>query len=154
MSVESIIKLGAGAALLWYGVLRGAKGLIVKVYNYTFRGIDTTTGTVQLSLNFLVKNPLLVGLTLKGISGDIYIQGQNVGFVNTTVDYYLSGGHTHIVPVVANLTMAGAAAAALANIQSGDVRTLTISFNGRVLVGTWNVPIPVQIDLDYNDLMQ
>ena len=152
MSVESLIKLGAGVALLWYGVLRGAKGLIVKVHNYAFRGIDTATGTVQLNLNILVKNPLFVGLTLKGISGEIYAQGQKIGTVNTSIDYYLSGGKTHIIPVVANLTMTGAAQAAMANIQSGNVRTLTVSFDGRIYVGTWSVPIPVQIDLDYNDL--
>lgn len=152
MTVSDIVKYGLGFGLVWYGVLRGAKGLIVKVYDYAFRGLDITTGTVSLALNFLVKNPLFVGITIKGITGDIYAQGQKVGYINTVTDYYLAGGHTHIIPVIANLTFSGAAQALIANIQSKDIRTLTISFDGKIYAGKYGVGVPVQIELDYNDL--
>ena len=152
MTVSQIIKFSAGAALLWYGVLRGAKGLIVKVQQYSFRSVNVASGTVGLNLQIYIKNPLFVGLTLKGISGDIYAQGVKVGYVNTTMDYYLSGGHTHIIPIVANLTFAGAAQAALANIQSGNVKTLTVDFDGKLHVGKYGVGVPLQFKLDYNDL--
>lgn len=143
------VKIGIGAALLWYGVLRGAKGLIVKVRDYSFKSVDVATGTVSLYLNFLVKNPLFVGLTLKGIAGDVYAQGQKVGTVNTTLEYYLSGRHTHIIPVVVNLSMAQLGQSALLGIQNGDIRNLTVSFDGKLYVGSWSVAIPIQIDLDY-----
>lgn len=146
------LKIGVGCALLYLGVLRGAKGLIVKVSNYSFRGVNLADGTVSLDLNFLVKNPLFVGLKLKAITGDVYAQGQKVGSVNTTVDYYLSGGKSHIIPVVVNLQMANVGQAVLLNIQSGDIRTLTIGFDGKLYVGDWSVGIPVQIDLNYDDL--
>ena len=143
------VKIGIGAALLWYGVLRGAKGLIVKVRDYSFKSVDVATGTVSLSLNFLVKNPLFVGLTLKGIAGDVYAQGQKVGTVNTTLEYYLSGRHTHIIPVVVNLSMAQLGQSALLGMQNGDIRNLTVAFDGKLYVGSWSVAIPIQVDLDY-----
>lgn len=143
------VKIGIGAALLWYGVLRGAKGLIVKVRDYSFKSVDVATGTVSLYLNFLVKNPLFVGLTLKGIAGDVYAQGQKVGTVNTTLEYYLSGRHTHIIPVVVNLSMAQLGQSALLGMQNGDIRNITVAFDGKLYVGSWSVAIPIQVDLDY-----
>ena len=140
--------------MVWFGVLRGARALVVKVYNYSFRSVNISDMTVSLNLNFLVKNPLFVGLTLKSIQGDVYIQGQHVGYVNTTVNYYLSGGHTHIIPVVVNLQVGSLGQAALMNIQTGDIRTLTIAFDGKMYVGSQNVGIPLQIDLDYNSLVK
>lgn len=152
MDGKQIAKIGIGAALLWYGVLRGAKGLIVKIRDYSFRSVNLVDGTVSLNLNFLIKNPLAVGLTLKGIAGTVYAQGHKVGEINTTIEYYLSGWHTHIVPVIVNLNMASVGEAALLNIQSGDIRSLTIAFDGKLYVGKYNVGVPVQLNLNYEDL--
>ena len=127
--------------------------MIVAVRDYSFRGLSLTDGTVSLNLNFLIKNPLFVGLTLKGIAGDVYAQGQKVGYINTTIDYYLSGGHTHVVPVVVNLNMSSVGQAALLNIQSGDISTLTIAFDGKIYIGSYSIGIPVQITLNYEDLV-
>lgn len=154
MNGQKIAKIGFGIGLLWYGVLRGAKGLIVKVRDFTFRSVNLTDGTVSLNLNFLIKNPLMVGLTLKGIAGDVYVQGQKVGDVNTTLEYYLSGWHTHIVPVIVNLDLENVGQAALLNIQSGDIRTLTIAFDGTLYVGKYGVGVPVQMNLNYEDLIR
>ena len=154
METRQLVKIGLGAAILWYGVLRGAKALMVGVRDFSFRGLNMTDGTVSLNLKFLIKNPLLIGLTLKRISGEVYAQGQKVGYINTTIDYYLSGGHTHVVPVVVNLFMADLGQAALLNIQSGDIRTLTITFAGKIYIGSYNVGVPVDITLNYEDLVQ
>lgn len=154
MDTRQIVKIGLGAAFLWYGILRGARALMVGVRDFSFRGLNMTDGTVSLNLNFLIKNPLLVGLTLKGITGEVYAQGVKVGYVNTTIDYYLSGGHTHVVPVVVNLNIADLGQAAMQNIQSGDIRTLTIVFAGKIYIGSYNVGLPVEITLNYEDLVQ
>lgn len=150
--MSSLGKIIVGASFLWYFFCRGANALIVKVKGYSFRDVNIINGTVSLNLNFYIKNPLFIGLTLKSIVGDVYVQGIKVGYVNTTIDYYLSGAHTHIVPVVVNLDVAELGSAALLNIQSGDVRTLTIAFDGKIFVGDMNVGVPVNITLDYNDL--
>ncbi len=147
------LKIGLGAVMLYYAVLRGAKGLVVRVNSYSFRSIDLVNNTVSLNLNISIKNPLLVGLTIKGIEGDVYAQGHKVGNVDTRYDYYIAGGRTHILPVVVNLNMSDVGTAAMLNIQSGDVRTLTIAFNGKLKVGSkYEVSVPLQLDLDYNDL--
>lgn len=148
------LKIGLGAVMLYYAVLRGAKGLVVRVNSYSFRSIDLVNSTVSLNLNISIKNPLLVGLTIKGIEGDVYAQGHKVGNVDTRYDYYIAGGRTHILPVVVNLNMSDVGTAAMLNIQSGDVRTLTIAFNGKLNVGSkYEVSVPLQLDLDYNDLI-
>lgn len=150
--MEKLLKIGLGFGLLWYGVLRGAKGLVVRIYNYSFRSVSLTDGTVSLNLNLLIKNPLLVGLTIKNVTGDVYVQGQRVGYVNTSYDYYIAGGKTHILPVIVNLQMGDLLQSALLNIQSGDIRTLTVAFNGKLYVSNYSVPVPLQFDFDYNDL--
>ena len=144
-------KILLGVGLLYYGVLRGARSLIIKVKSYSFAGIDITNGTVSLYLNMLVKNPLVVGVPIKGVTGDVYVQGYKVGYVNMSYDYYLAGGKTHIIPVVVNLVMGDVAQGALLNIQSGDIRNLTIAFDGKVYAGQKLIGIPVQFELDYND---
>lgn len=150
--MNNAAKIVFGLALLWWGVLRGASALVVGLRSWAFRGINTNNGTMDLTLNFMVKNPLVVGLTLKGVYGDVYVQGQKVGIINSAYNYYLSGGHTHIIPVVVSLDMAGLGQAAITNIQSGDVRTLTIAFNGRLLVGNYGVPVPIQIEYNWDEL--
>ena len=108
---------------------------------------------MQLTLNLLIKNPLLVGVTIKGVTGEVYAQGFRIGGVNTTYNYYIAGGKTHILPVVVNLNMSDVLHAGLMNIQSGDVRTLTIAFDGYIMAGKYNIKVPLQFELDYNDLV-
>lgn len=152
--MERWIKIALGCGLLYYGVLQGARGLVIGVQNFAFRAIDLATNTVSLYLNLKIKNPLLVGLTIKGIQGDVYAQGLKIGYVNTTYDYYLGGGRTHILPVVVNLELGEMGSAAMMNIQSGNIQTLSIGFNGRVYVGDWRVSIPLQFELNYKDLVK
>ena len=146
------LKIGLGIGLLWYGIFRGAKGLVVRIKSFSFRSINLNDLTVSLNLNLLIKNPLVVGLTIKGVAGNVFMQGYKVGEVNTAYNYYLAGGHTHILPVVVNLNLSEIGQAALLNVQSGDIRTLTIAFNGKLYVGSKTIGIPLQFELDYNDL--
>lgn len=150
--MDRLLTIGLGVGLLYYGILRGAKALIVGIHSYALRGISIMNGTIDLTLNFIIKNPLFVGLTLRGIKGDIYIQGINVGGVNMQYDYFISGGHTHVIPVVATLQAMEIGSAALANIQSGNVQSLTIAFDGYIYISKYNVPVPVQVTLDWGDL--
>lgn len=146
------LKIGFGFGLLWLGVLRGAKAVQVRMQSYSFRNISTASGTVGLNLNLAITNPLLVGVKISRVAGDVYAQGIKIGDTNKTYDYYLSGRHTHILPVEITLDMKQTTQAAILNIQSGDVRTLTIGFDGKLYVG--NIAIPVRFEMDYNDLMK
>ena len=152
--MERLVEIGLGLGLLWYGVLRGAKGLVVRIQSYNFQSVSLTDMTANLNLNLSIKNPLLVGITIKGIQGDVYAQGQKVGTINTSYDYYLAGGKTHILPVGVTLDLSGVGAAALLNIQSGDIRTLTVEFDGKLFAGKKNVGVPLKFELNYDDLME
>lgn len=150
--MENWLKIGFGFGLLWLGVLRGAKAVQIRMQSYSFRNVGLSSGTVGLNLNLAITNPLLVGVKINRIVGDVYAQGIKIGETNTTYDYYLSGRHTHILPVQIDLDIHQALQAAVLNIQSGDVRTLTIGFDGKLYIG--NISIPVRFEMDYNDIMK
>lgn len=151
--IERLVKIGIGLGFLWYGVRMAAKGLIVKVKDYKFSGYDAQSGSLLLTLNLMLKNPLAIGLTIKGVVGEVYAQGFRIGGVNTTYNYYIAGGKTHILPVIVNLNLGDVLQAGWQNIQSGDIKTLTVAFNGKILIGKYNVSVPLQFELDYNDIL-
>ena len=75
----------AGVALAWYGIFRGAKGLEIKLKSYRFNSVNLSDYTMQLVLNLSIKNPLLVGVKIKGVVGDVYAQGVKIGTVNSNL---------------------------------------------------------------------
>ena len=146
-------KIAFGLGLLWWGVLRGAKGLVVRINDYSFQSVNLSNGTVALNLNVSIKNPLVVGLKIKSIIGDVYAEGVKVGTINTVYDYYLAGGHTHVLPIIVNLSLGGAINAALNNINSDTTGAITIAFDGKIYVGNMNVGIPLQFETKYDGLL-
>ena len=151
-TIHKILTYTAIGGLLWYGVLRGVKGLVVAYKGYSFNSVDLANGVVNMNLNIQISNPLFVGMTLKGIIGDVYAQGHQVGYVNQQFNYYLAGRKTHIIPVRVSINISEVGNAALLNIQSGDIRTLSIAFDGKLLVGNYSIGVPLRFELDYNDL--
>ena len=142
--ISRLAKIGLGIGLLWLGVMRGAKGLVVRMKDYSFAGFNED-GTVRLILNILIKNPLLVGVKIKGIKGDVFAQGYNVGTIDTTYDYFLAGGKTHVLPIYVNIDLTEAWAA----VWNGGLSVLTVGFDGKVYVGNWNTGVPLQFEMEY-----
>ena len=151
--MERWAKIGIGAGLIYLALLKISRSLVVGVRSFQFKSVDLTNKTVSLAINMEIKNPLIFGITITGIQGDVYMQGMKVGYVNTSYNYYLAGGHTHVLPVIVNLSIGALGDAVIQNIQTGDIRTLTIAFNGRVLAGKLKLTMPVQVELDYKDLV-
>jgi len=151
--MERWAKIGIGAGLIYLALLKISRSLVVGVRSFQFKSVDLTNKTVSLAINMEIKNPLIFGITITGIQGDVYMQGMKVGYVNTSYNYYLAGGHTHILPVIVNLSIGALGDAVIQNIQTGDISTLTIAFNGRVLAGKLKLTMPVQVELDYKDLV-
>ena len=151
--MEKLLKIGLGIGLLWYGILRGARGLVVKVHSYTFQSVNVSDQTVNINLNLYIRNPLLIGLKIKSIVGEIYAQGHQVGYVDQILNYYIAGRRTHIIPLNVKLHLEDLTQAAWLNIQSGDIRTLTVAFDGKVYVGDSDIGIPLQFNLNYNQLV-
>lgn len=145
----------AGLGLLYYTVLRGASALTIGIRGYQLSGVDLVNKTVQVRLNFYIKNPLFVGIKLRGIVGDVYMQGMKVGSINSSYDYFLSGGgKVHSVPVTVTCSMASLGEAMIANIQSGNVQTLTVAFDGSIRIGKNGVAIPIQKTLDWREIQK
>ena len=153
MKLTTAGKIIGGLAIVWYAVLRGASALAVGIKGWALNGVDLDSKKIGITLQFAIANPLFIGLTIRGIQGDVYVQGQKVGSVDNTYDYFLAGRHTHIIPVLVQLDSTALGQAAIANIKTGNVRTLTIAFNGKLLVGSASVPVPIQITYDWGDLV-
>ena len=152
MSVRQITKIALGVTLLWYGVLRGARALVVMLKSWSLVYVDITDMTAKIVLYFLIQNPLVIGLKLKGIVGDVYVQGQNVGHIEHYYNYYLSGLKSHVIPVETILDLDIFGVTMLQNIQAAAVGDIEIAFDGKILVGKYNVPIPVKIERIWGEL--
>lgn len=146
------VRIIAGIGLLYYSVLRGVSALAVGIRGYQFAGLDFSENTLRVKLFFAIKNPLLVGVKLRGIVGDVYMQGIKVGEVNSEYNYFLSGCKTHIVPITVTCNISSLGEAVIANIQTGNINTLTIAFDGYASVGNNGVTLPVQTTLNWEDL--
>ena len=151
--MKSWAKIGLGLGAIYLGVKVAIKGLVVGVSNILFKGLDLTNMTAQIQLNVSVRNPLPFGVKVNNITGDVYAQGVKVGYVNTTFDYLVASERTHTLPVIINLTAKGLGEALWKNIQTGDIKTLVIDFDGQLHVTKLNISVPIELSFDYRDLM-
>lgn len=151
--MKSAVKIGLAAGLLYYTVLRGASALFVGVRGYMLKGIDVATGMITLQINFVINNPLWVGIRLRSIDGEIFIQGVKCGVIDMRYDYYMSGRRSHNIPVLVTVDTSNLGQAVLANISTGNINTLTVDFDGGVTVGKSDlVRIPLKKTLDWEDI--
>lgn len=149
---KNIVLVG-GAALLYFGVLRGAKSLYLGIKDYHFKNLDLMNQTVDFVIRFLIKNTLFVGVRIKSLTGNIYIQGEKVGTINANYDKYLAGNTNWDVDVPISIDMKNLAQAVVNNILSGDIRTLTIMFDGAIVIGgTGLVRVPFKKTLNWDDI--
>ena len=148
--MRNIIKIVGGFALLWYGILRGASAMIVKLYSWSLNNINFDDHTLEIQLNIFVKNPLWVGLTIEGIKGDVYLNGEKVGYISQELQYYLSGGNTHIIPLVVNVSANAGVNAFWQNISTGAGDKYIFAFDGNIYVGSKGVGVPVQFSFNWD----
>ena len=146
-------KIGLGIGALWLAFRIAAKGLVVGVSKVLLKGIDLSQGVAQVQLNVSVRNPLPVGVKVKDITGSVYANGVQIGYVNTVFDYLLGGERTHILPVVVNLTAQGMGEALWKNIQTGDINNLVLDFDGQLHVTKLNIAVPVELSFKWRDLV-
>ncbi len=146
-------KIGLGIGALWLAFRIAAKGLVVGVSKVLLKGIDVSQGVAQVQLNVSVRNPLPIGVKVKDITGSVYANGVQIGYVNTVFDYLLGGERTHILPVVVNLTAQGMGEALWKNIQTGDINNLILDFDGRLHVTKLNIAVPVELSFKWRDLV-
>lgn len=146
-------KIGLGIGALWLAFRIAAKGLVVGVSKVLLKGIDLSQGVAQVQLNVSVRNPFPVGVKVKDITGSVYANGVQIGYVNTVFDYLLGGERTHILPVIVNLTADGMGQALWNNIQTGNINNLVLDFDGQLHVTKLNIAVPVELSFKWRDLV-
>lgn len=149
-SNSKAITIIAGIALLFFGVLRGATALSVSLYQWGVKNVNIADMTADLVFKMLIKNPLLVGVRLKGIQGDVYINGKQSGAVNNVYDYQLSGMKSHVIPITVEIFGTELISVIANNLQQSLDKDINVRFNGKIMVG--NISIPVDITRNLKEL--
>lgn len=149
-SNSKAITIIAGIALLFFGVLRGATALSISLYQWGVKNMNAMDMTADVVFKLLIKNPLLVGVRLRGIMGDVYINGKKAGEIHNTYDYKLSGMKSHIVPISVEVFGTDMISVLLSNLQQSLDQDIDVRFDGKVMVG--NISIPIDITRNIKEL--
>lgn len=152
MSSKAAWILGGVAALYWW-IYRGYKALVMRFDGITFGYLDLAANTVTVYLNMVLRNPLLVDLYMEKISGKLYIQDVLVSDMDTPIQMTIGGQKLLKVGIPIKCNISGLSDAIKRNILSGDLRTLTVKFDGVIDMGQKvSVPLPIHIFKDWGDL--
>ena len=146
MKSKKIIGIAAAALAAWLFALRGAGALVVYMRSWAFDHIDMARNSSFLQVNFDIKNPLFIGLTVTGVVGNVYVNGLLAGRVNNGGTFYLAPNSTSVMPVAVEIDHAKVTDAILYGLQNG-IGDVQIAFDGNVLVGKAHVAVPVQMSV-------
>lgn len=144
--------LGIGAALYWW-VYRGYKALVMRFDSLTFGGLDIVNDTVTLYMNLVMRNPLIADLYLAGVRGKLYVQDVLVSDVDADMQMVIGSNKLLQVGIPVPCKLSGISEAIRDNILSGDIRTLTVRFDGVIDMGKKvSVPLPITITKDWSSI--
>ena len=146
MKADKIKILGL-AALLYFGVLRGAKAIVAGIESWGYNSMDFGNGVLNMNINLRINNPLLVGLTITGVRGDVYLNGVKAGYVDNRGEFYLPARKMSIFPIVISVSLGDLSRSLLTSLQTG-ARDMVVAFNGDIYVN--NIAIPIQSDYKVN----
>lgn len=113
--------------------------------------IDTTNRVATLNLVVDLIYPLPFGLTLKTLTGDLYIMGKRVAVVKNVLNRYLSPSSVTPITITVDVDLAQLAEGVLANIQTGNIRSLLIQLDARATTNL--LPISLHKTFVYDDLI-
>lgn len=145
---NKLVKILALSGILYYLILRTTKALIVSLKSYAIQSFDFGQEKINIRLNFEVKNPIKVGVVIKRISGDIYINGQLSGWISNDMNFYLGANGTSVVTVIAELSSPELINAVMLRTEGGMEHN-TIAFNGTVETELATIPIQVETTDEY-----
>ena len=148
MKNKLAIWVGA-AAFLWFGLLRGVKA--AKVTFDKLRVIDVTANSAVYELALLVHNPTLLDMTIDRIDGTVYMMDIPVAVVDWNVAQHIRSFASSALVVQFEAFHDKIGDAAWVQIQSGDVRSLEVTFDGFITIK--GVRIPVKKTFLYDDIV-
>lgn len=143
---DGAILATAGLGILVYDSLISYKALQVDIAGYQIYNVDFSNNRATLQVDVRLTNPLLIGLTLYSIVGDVYIDGRLVAQVNRLYDYYIRGKRTHIIPLVINCNI-WEVVRQFMDSTFNPGKQVGLSFVGQLRLGSGGVvPIPLEFE--------
>ena len=153
MDEKRAIGYGLLAASFWYLFLRGVKALRVGLQQLRLVSVESETATLEVML--YVRNPLLVSVLVRDISGTISIMGIPVGTINYPINRRIAAQGVSYIPVQVHISYQALGASLFTNILSGSVQSLLIELQGKVTAGEKiPVSVPIRKAWTYNDIIQ
>ena len=127
------------AVVLWFGFLRGVKAAKVTFDRLRIIGVGVSSILLQIAVK--VSNPTLLDLVVQNIRGDVYIQGIPVAVVNYPVNQRIRPFASSVFRIQIEAFSDKIGEAVWANIQTGDIKSLNVKFDGFVTIKDIDIPI-------------
>lgn len=141
-----------GAGVVYYYFLRGARALRFGIKNFGL--VSFTDSTATFEIRFFVYNPLLVDFFCRNVEGEIRLMGVKIGEIDYPINQTLKSRSLNFVPVQFTVSIADLTDGLWKYIQTGNVSTLIVEFDGSVTVGRdHTVEVPVRKTVTWGDLM-
>lgn len=135
-------------AAIWFMAKRTVNAIQVKFDRLRIQSI--TAESITFGITVLFHNPLITNVTLDRFYGDIYIMGNYVGHLDSPLEQVLLKSATSGLMFTFEATLTQLGQALFESIMTGDIRTLTINFDGAVQVS--GIAVPVRKTFTYQDL--
>ena len=144
--IFGLLLIGFGA-LAWF-----AKQTVdsVRVIFNSLKIYEVRTDAVLFQLNLLFYNPLFKDVKIDSLSGEIYMMGRYIAHMESELNQLLYAKTQSSLAFYFKATPEQLGQALWDNIQTGDVRTLTIKFDGTMYLA--GVPVPVKKTFTYDQL--
>lgn len=141
-----------GAGVVYYYFLRGARALRFGIKNFGL--VSFTDSNATFEIRFYIYNPLLVDIFCRTVSGDIRLMGVKVGEIDYPINQTIQARSLNYVPVQFTVSIADLTEGLWQYIQTGNVSTLIIEFDGQVVVGRdKQVTVPIRKTVTWGDLV-
>ena len=135
-----------GGAALYYWVLRGIRGISVAFNG--LRVLSIVDDEVRFSVQLSIRNPLIVSVLVNDIVGTVYLMDIPVAEVSLPLNQRIYARSVSPVTINFNVSKEKLGEALYANIQTGDVRTLLVRFDGYLKAAKMQLHIDKQFTFE------
>lgn len=135
-----------GGAALYYWVLRGIRGISVAFNG--LRVLSIVDDEVRFSVQLSIRNPLIVSVLVNDIVGTVYLMDIPVAEVSFPLNQRIYARSVSPVTINFNVSKEKLGEALYANIQTGDVRTLLVRFDGYLKAAKMQLHIDKQFTFE------
>lgn len=148
---EKIVLFGTGILLILAWLRNAVNSVDMRLTGISVISGDASNNSSTVGLDVLIRNPFPVSVTLNKIVGTLYIMGIPVAKINQQINTKIFANSDTPVRLLTDIFWQGVSSSIRANILTGNIRTLTIQFVGKVTVS--GIGVDVEKTLLYDDLL-